>query len=489
VTVTTEARQRTLFDQAPIGILYADADGTAVDANPRFCRLLGYTREALIGLPATTLVAADAPATRGLEGHHRDWHFRRHDGTTFTADVVTTTCEDGTRLVMVREASEARLAAERAARDEQQLADAMIESMPGVVYFYDATRRFRRWNHNLEAVTGYTAEEIVAMDPLDLLAIEDRARVGQRIAEVFETGEATVEATVVARDGRRTPYHFTGRRVHFEGQACLIGVGIDITAQQAAEAARAEQARAEAADRVKSAFLATMSHELRTPLNSIIGFTGVLLLELAGPLNAEQHTQLGMVRTSARHLLALVNDVLDISKIEAGQLEIGHAPFPVARSIAKVVDLVSPTAQKQGVTLRATVAPEVGTLVADERRVEQILLNLIGNAVKFTDRGEVVVAADVVADPPSADWPAGRPCLRLRVVDTGIGIRAEDLPSLFQPFRQIDAGLSRRYEGTGLGLAICARLAHLMGGRVEAHSQWGEGSTFTVTLPLEAARR
>ena len=230
---------------------------------------------------------------------------------------------------------------------------------------------------------------------------------------------------------------------------------------------------AQAADRLKSAFLATMSHELRTPLNSIIGFTGVLLQRLAGPVNDEQVKQLGMVKRSAQHLLSLINDVLDISKIEAGQLEIRRVPFDMPASLAKVAEIVAPAAEAKRLALRVSVAREVGTVTSDRRRVEQILLNLLSNAVKFTEEGEVRLEAEATGDN-----------VVLRVVDTGIGIRPEDLDRLFQPFTQIDSGLTRAHDGTGLGLSICSKLAQLLGGTIAVASSIGEGSTFTVTLPL-----
>jgi len=237
--------------------------------------------------------------------------------------------------------------------------------------------------------------------------------------------------------------------------------------------------RAEAADKVKSAFLATMSHELRTPLNSIIGFSGILEQGLAGPLNEEQAKQIGMVRGSARHLLDLINDVLDISKIEAGELRVSEEGFDLREALTRVVTTVRPMAEKKGLTLSTEIAPEIGEIVSDRRRVEQILLNLLGNAVKFTESGAVTLAA-LVDD--------GGGTVRLTVRDTGIGIKPQDLEDLFQPFRQVDSSLTRAHEGTGLGLAICRRLAELLHGNIHAESEYGVGSTFTVTLPVLGGR-
>jgi signal transduction histidine kinase/sensor domain CHASE-containing protein len=230
---------------------------------------------------------------------------------------------------------------------------------------------------------------------------------------------------------------------------------------------------AESADRIKSAFLATMSHELRTPLNSIIGFTGILLQGLAGSLNDEQKKQLGMVQNSAHHLLALINDVLDISKIEAGQLQVYVQPFNMHHLIEKVRQAVEPLAAKKKLQLKAQMDASIGTIISDQRRVEQVLMNLLSNAIKFTDHGTVSIQGTLRDNE-----------IEIAVSDTGIGIMAEDLPALFQPFRQIETGLSRKHEGTGLGLSICKRLLGLMGGTIRVESIPGCGSTFTFSLPL-----
>jgi len=237
---------------------------------------------------------------------------------------------------------------------------------------------------------------------------------------------------------------------------------------------REAKERAEAADRIKSAFLATMSHELRTPLNSIIGFTGILVQGLVGPLNDEQKKQLGMVRDSSNHLLELINDVLDISKIEAGQLEVTAQRFDLREALEKTIRSLGPLARKRGIDLELRLAPEVGSLVGDRRRVEQIVMNLAGNAIKFTEQGGVTV-----------DCRVQGPEVEVRVRDTGIGIGPEDLGLLFRPFHQVDSGTTRKYEGTGLGLSICKRLVELMGGRIWVISAVGEGSTFSFALPLQ----
>ena len=510
------------------------------------------------------------------------------------------------------------------ANAEQRFADELVEAMPGIFYLYDERGRFLRWNRNFERVSGYSAEEISIMHPLDLFATEERELLTERIGEVFQNGSATVEASLVSKTGNTTHYFFTGRRVEFDGALCLAGVGVDITERKHAEAAlrkteeryrstldtilegcqlldfdwrylylnpaaaeqnrrpntellghrmpdmwpgiegsnvftqlricmeqritvhsenefefadghtgwfdvraqpvpegifvlsvdiserrRAEHAlrelneslelkvaertraldaakeRAEAADRVKSAFLATMSHELRTPLNSILGFTGIVLKEMAGPLTSEQSKQLTMVQGSARHLLSLINDVLDISKIEAGQLAIHCSPFDLHASIARVTGSILPLAEKKGLTLSVVEPGVLPAMSSDQRRLEQVLLNLLNNAIKFTERGGITLAVQLIDDfAPSGSGPGER-ALLLQISDTGIGMRPEDLSSLFQPFRQIDSGLQRQHEGTGLGLAICHRLVSLMGGTITVESTPGQGSTFSATLPME----
>jgi len=232
----------------------------------------------------------------------------------------------------------------------------------------------------------------------------------------------------------------------------------------------------EIANQHKSAFLASMSHELRTPLNAIIGFSEVLLARYFGELNEKQDDYLKDIHSSGRHLLALINDVLDLSKVEAGKMDLELAPFDLPSALADAMTLVRERAMKHGIALDLAVGEGVGTVLADERKLKQIVLNLLSNAVKFTpDGGRVDVAARCEGDG-----------LRVEVRDTGIGIAPEDQAAVFEEFRQVGSDYTKKQEGTGLGLALTKRFVELHGGRIGVTSEVGRGSTFWFTLPGRA---
>lgn len=359
-----------------------------------------------------------------------------------------------------------------------------LDSTPNAVLMLSQDGRITLVNAQTETLFGYSRQELVGEMVERLVPERFRAaHPGHRSAFFAQPKTRAMGAGRdlfgLRRDGTEVPIEIgLNPLVTREGTFVLASI-IDITARKRAEAELiVAKERAESADRLKSAFLATMSHELRTPLNSIIGFTGIILQGLAGPLNAEQTKQLRMVMGSARHLLALISDVLDISKIEAGQLEVGRAAFDLTSSIGKVIELVRPLLDAKGLALEIELTQPLGEAVSDARRFEQILLNLLSNAAKFTERGRVTLRAEVIARHPLGD------AVSVSVTDTGMGIKPKDLSTLFQPFRQIESGLARNHEGTGLGLAICRRLAELMGGEISVASEWGKGSTFTFELPL-----
>jgi signal transduction histidine kinase len=257
----------------------------------------------------------------------------------------------------------------------------------------------------------------------------------------------------------------------FDSRELLARIETQLALRETLEKLEIEKEKAQSADHLKSAFIATMSHELRTPLNSIIGFSGILLKEKQGPLNDEQKKQLGIVQNSARHLLTLINDILDISKIEAGQLKLSYQKFNLSEITEKVIDTCQPMADKKNLTLSVDINNKSEEIISDPLRVQQILLNLVNNAIKFTEKGKVNIRIRSEQD-----------SVRIEVVDTGIGIEKNKIDQLFKPFSQIDSGTTRKYEGTGLGLSICKKLTEMLHGTIEVQSSPGAGSTFIVTF-------
>ncbi|MCL2341464.1 MAG: PAS domain S-box protein [Proteobacteria bacterium] len=359
-----------------------------------------------------------------------------------------------------------------AINDEQR---AIFESASaGIVLVQNRT--IHRCNRKFEEMIGYAPGAIIGR-PVRILHPDEEsyARFMRDVYTELANGETRrLETRILRQDGSvfwaRLSLCACDSQSPIQG---TVGIVEDVTVErEVMEQLRQALETAQEADRVKSIFLATMSHELRTPLNSIIGFTGIMLQGLAGPLNPEQHKQMGMVQKSARHLLDLINDVLDISKISAGQLQLVATPFQLRTSIEKTVRLIVPLAAQKGIEVRMDLADSVGEIVTDQRRLEQLLLNLLNNAVKFTEQGWVSIACR--AD--NGDY-------LLTVADTGIGIHAHEIPLLFQPFHQLDSGSARKHEGTGLGLSICSKLVEMMGGSITVTSQWGQGSAFAVRLP------
>jgi signal transduction histidine kinase len=234
----------------------------------------------------------------------------------------------------------------------------------------------------------------------------------------------------------------------------------------------------EVASRHKSEFLANMSHELRTPLNSIIGFSEVLSERMFGELNQKQDEYVKDIHSSGRHLLSLINDILDLSKIEAGKMELELSEFDLPAALDNAMTLLKERAQRHGIALKLEINPDLGTVRADERKFKQIMLNLLSNAVKFTREGGSVA---VTAKPNGT-------MIEISVADTGAGITAEDQKSLFEEFKQLGPDRARKAEGTGLGLALTKRFIELHGGAIRVESAIGKGSTFSFTLPIRRGK-
>jgi len=341
-------------------------------------------------------------------------------------------------------------------------------------------------------------------DWLDAIHPEDRAAVLKAALTRRAAGDYDQEYRIVRPDGEIRWIHDRAFPVRDSAGAVyrIAGIAEDITERKKAaealkrvnedlEARVQERTRAlmEAnlklrdVDRLKSEFLANMSHELRTPLNAIIGFSEIIQDGKAGAISAEQKEYLGDILSSARHLLRLINDVLDLSKVEAGRMEILPSTFSIDEMLAEVTQNVAPIMSVKGLKLVREIADDFPPITADRSKLLQILLNLASNAVKFTDRGAITIAARVRPDAPGAQAPAEKTILEFQVRDTGSGIKAEDLPLLFQPFTQLEPSLQKRHEGTGLGLHLSRRLAELLGGELSVESAYGKGSTFTLILP------
>jgi signal transduction histidine kinase len=229
-----------------------------------------------------------------------------------------------------------------------------------------------------------------------------------------------------------------------------------------------------AASRHKSEFLANMSHELRTPLNAVIGFSEVLIQRMFGDLNDKQDEYLKDIYASGQHLLSLINDILDLSKIEAGRMELAPAPFHLPTALENAITLVRERATRHGIALQLDLAPRLGEVVGDERKVKQVLLNLLSNAVKFTPEGGRISLKAGQRDG----------AVEISVTDTGVGIAPEDQATIFEEFRQVGSDATRKQEGTGLGLTLAKKFVELHGGRIWVESKLGSGATFTFTLPL-----
>ena len=508
-----ELRYRTLFETAGDAILLI-ADGVFVDCNRSAERVFGAPREEIIGSrsdrfapPAVrgkgnvNRVSEQLAAAEGEGPHLFEWTLARLDGEPFRAEVSLQRLTLGevrftqaiVRDITERRRVEAALATrDREYRELMMLANSIILrwSRDGVVTFINefGLRFF-----------GYTEEEIFGRHVLEPIVPiqESTGRDLRTLMDETLADPVAFERNVnenVKKNGERVWIDWTNRVVlDDEGEVKeILSIGSDITervqtqerlakyrehleaeVEKRTAALAAAKERAESADQMKSAFLATMSHELRTPLNSVIGFTGILLQQIPGPLNEEQAKQLTMVQTSARHLLSLIGDVLDISKIEAGQLHIASEEFSVSASLARVVDTVRHGIESKGIALAVHDDGQVTRLVGDARRFEQVLLNLLSNAEKFTEEGRI----DLYLEAPAPG------VLEVRVEDTGIGIAPDDQRRLFEPFTQVDSRLARRFTGTGLGLSISRRLVELMGGNIWVRSTPGQGSSFGFRLP------
>jgi two-component system sensor histidine kinase/response regulator len=371
-----------------------------------------------------------------------------------------------------------RKEAEEALKEERTFTDAVFDAVPGLLYLYDENGYLRRWNKKHETSTGYSGDELYGMHILDWFLHDEKESTAIKTAveQAFQEGYSNAEGVLMSKNGDKTPYYFTATLLEIKGNKYMTGIGIDITERkQAEEALREAKEAAEAATRAKSNFLANMSHEIRTPMNAIIGLSR---LALKRSPSLKQQDYLNKIQSSARTLLGIINDILDLSKIEAGRLEINNTIFNLDKLMQNVSTVTALKAQEKGLTLSFNRDPDVPLLITgDPLRLGQVLVNLIGNAVKFTDAGEIIV--EIKKIPKEKRKQA---LLEFSIRDTGIGMTPEQASIIFSPFTQADGSMTRRYGGTGLGLAISKQLVEQMGGTISVVSSFGVGSTFTFTI-------
>jgi PAS domain S-box-containing protein len=385
----------------------------------------------------------------------------------------------------------------RALKKERNLVSAILDTADALVVVLSTHGRIVRFNRACEKMTGYAFDEVRGMYFWEVLLPPEEAEAVKARFERLPLDQASkdYETYWVTKDGSQRLIAWSSTALDdIEGSVeYVICAGIDITERKEAEEElyRAKEA-AEAANRAKSAFLANMSHELRTPLTVIIGFSEMLRDYAEERGYTDFIPRLGRVLTSSHHLLALINDVLDFSKIEAGRMELCLETFDVGSLLRDLVVSVQPLMKENANALEVDLAEDLGRMRADPTRIKQILLNLISNAAKFTQQGTITLSATreesqiLRADgqrQASSDW------ISFRVSDTGIGMNADQIDSLFQPFSQADASTTRKYGGTGLGLAISRRFCRMMGGDITVKSELGSGSTFIAYLPAEVADR
>jgi len=386
--------------------------------------------------------------------------------------------------------------------DQQLYTRSLIESNIDALMTTDPLGIITDVNKQMEALTECTRDELIGAPFKNHFTDPDRAEAG--ISRVLNEGKVTnYELTARARNGTHTVVSYNATTFH-DRDGTLQGVFA--AARDVTELKRYEHTlqrnndELEEASRMKSEFLANMSHELRTPLNAIMGFSEVLKDGLMGEMTDQQRGFIGNIFSSGQHLLALINDILDLSKVEAGKMELDLEPVQVSLLFVNSLSIIREQAVTRRIRLDMDANEELGSIQADARKVKQIVYNLLSNAVKFThEGGRVTLHAGRVprakVGQPSGSW-AGRTFpladnefaefLKISVIDSGIGISPEGLKHLFKPFSQIDSGLARKFEGTGLGLAMVKLLAELHGGTVAVESAVGEGSCFTVWLPLRA---
>ncbi|MDO8322535.1 MAG: PAS domain S-box protein [Phenylobacterium sp.] len=507
--------QSAIFNSANFSSIATDAKGVIQIFNVGAERMLGYEAAEVINTitpadisdPQELIARAQAlsaelathiapgfealvfKASRGIEDIYELTYIRK-DGSRFPAVVSVTALRDaagaiigylliGTDNTARKLVEEEQKKSDQSLRDQQFYTRSLIESNIDALMTTDPAGIITDVNKQMEALTGSTRDELIGAPFKDCFTDPDRAEAG--IKRVLAQKSVTdYELTARARDGKQTVVSYNAT-TFYDRNRTLKGVfaaARDVTERKRVEV-ELQQAKAiaESASRTKSDFLASMSHEIRTPMNAIMGIADLLAKT---PLTPEQDKYVQIFRRSGDNLLNLINDILDLSKVEASQLDLEQTGFSLSDHLEKVIEMVAPRAQEKGLTLVCEIAPNVANdLMGDPTRLRQVLLNLLGNAIKFTQGGEVSLKVE-----PDLD-PAVPTALRFTVTDSGIGIADSKLARVFERFTQADSSTTRRFGGSGLGLTISKRLVELMGGRIWVSSRVDVGSVFAFALPLE----
>jgi PAS domain S-box-containing protein len=476
-----------LVEINPTAIVTVDRHGSVTSWNLAAEELFGYSRDEAIGRNLDDLVVGREDLRSEAVSYEevlRAGRFHtitqrvRRDGTLADVElIIVPVMEKGEPtgyLVIYHDISELQR--------QKQYYQSLLEVSPTAIVTVDSDDRVTSWNPAAEKLFGYTRQEAIGQDVDSLVANSEAVH-----REAVQMNRQTREAGQVRLTTCRT--RKDGSLVDVDVRAAPIRVGDQMVGLYAlyhdiSELQRARE-QAEAATQAKSAFLAMMSHEIRTPMNAMIGMTGLLL---DTELTPEQRSYAEVIRSSGEALMAIIDDILDFSKIEAGRLELESRPLDLRDCVESALEVVAASASSKGLDLAYFLEQALpGAIVGDATRLRQILINLLNNAVKFTDKGEVVLSVDGETL-GSDDTAVGRKYqLHFAVRDSGIGIPEDRLSRLFESFSQIDASTTRRYGGTGLGLAISKRLSELMGGTIWVESQVGEGCTFHFTIQAEQA--
>jgi two-component system sensor histidine kinase/response regulator len=492
---TSEERRRLILDNAHDAFVAMSADGLITEWNGHAEITFGWSRAEAVGRVLSETIIP--PQFR--EAHNRGLaHFLvtgegpvlnrvievtalRRDGREFPAEISIAAVHLGEQYVFVafvRDVTE-RKRAEEALRASEERYRFLTQSIPQKIFTATANGDVDYFNQPWTEFTGISFDQNKGWGWLQLIHPEDVEENVRRWQHSIDTGEPfQLEHRFRRADGVYR-WHLSRALAmrDAEGQVLMwFGANTDIDDQKrAAEALKQAKEAAEAANRAKDEFLANVSHEIRTPMNAILGMTE---LALDTPLTEDQRQYLTTVKSAGDALLGIINDILDFAKIEAGRLELDPADFSVASVLTTTLRALGVRAHKKGLELVCQQRPDVpDALIGDAGRLRQVLINLVGNAIKFTEHGEIVVLVENAAEPA----PDGDISLRFAVTDTGIGIPPEKQATIFQAFEQEDTSTTRKYGGTGLGLTIAARLVALMGGEITVDSVPGQGSTFAFT--------